>query len=172
MSKLKAKDLSILLFATVLIAVLGYVWFSPSGVKPTPTVSVTGLNGQVIDLAGYRGRPLLVTFWATSCPGCVKEIPHLIELHNELAAKGLEIVGIAMQYDPPNQVRELVNLRKVPYTIALDRDGSAALAFGDVKLTPTSFLIDPQGRIVQQRLGDLDMNDLRNRINGMLAQKG
>jgi peroxiredoxin len=98
-------------------------------------------------------------------------MPHLIDLHRELGPRGFEIVAIAMAYDPPEQVRELARQKQLPYTVAID-DGSAAVAFGDVKLTPTSFLIDPQGRIVQQKLGEMDMEQLRIRILGMLAQSG
>lgn len=169
---MKFKETAIALFALLLLGVVGYVWFTPSGVQPAPDVTVSRLDGKPVRLTELRGRPVVWTFWATTCPSCVKEIPHLVELHRELGARGLAVVGVAMSYDPPEQVREMVNRRDIPYTIALDRDGSAALAFGDVKLTPTTFLIDPQGRIVQQKLGELDMADLKRRITAMLAQKG
>lgn len=167
---MKTKDIAIALFALVLIGILGYLWFSPSGLKPAPTIAVATLNGSKVSIDQYRGHPLLVTFWATTCPGCVQEMPHLVELYHDMAPKGLRIVAIAMSYDPPEQVQIMAAKRQLPYTVALDSDGSAAKAFGDVKLTPTSFLIDPQGRIVQQKLGDLDMAQVRTRIEGMLAQ--
>jgi peroxiredoxin len=99
-------------------------------------------------------------------------MPHLVELYNELGPQGLELVALAMSYDPEEQVREMVKLKQLPYTVALDSDGSAAKAFGDVKLTPTTFLIAPDGRIVQQKLGEMDMNALHKRITGMLKKKG
>lgn len=169
---MKAKDISIALFAIAVIGVLAYFWFTPSGLKPAPAVSVTTLDGQQISLAQLRGKPVLVTFWATTCPGCVKEMPHLVELNNSLGPRGLKIIALAMSYDPEEQVREMVKLKQLPYAVALDKDGSAATAFGGVKLTPTSFLIDPEGRIVQQKLGELDMNELHARIVTMLQQKG
>jgi len=168
---MKTKDIVIALFALVLVGALGYLWFSPSGMKPAPAVTVETLDGNKISIEQYRGHPLLVTFWATTCPGCVKEMPHLVELYHDMAPKGLHIVAIAMSYDPPEQVHIMAAKRQLPYTVALDSDGSAAKAFGNVQLTPTSFLIDPQGRIVQQKLGDLDMEQVRNRIEGMLAQQ-
>lgn len=169
---MKTKDIAIAAFAVVLIAVLAYVWFTPSGLKPAPALNVTTLAGEKISLQQLQGRPVLVTFWATTCPGCIKEMPHLVELYNELRPQGLEIIGLAMAYDPEDQVREMVRLKQLPYKIALDHDGAAARAFGDVKLTPTSFLIDPNGRIVQQKLGEMDMDALHNRILGMLQKKG
>lgn len=168
---MKAKDVTIATFAIVLIAILAYVWFTPSGLKPAPVLTVTTLTGESITLQQLQGRPVLVTFWATTCPGCVKEMPHLVELYNKLAPQGLEIIALAMAYDPEKQVREMVRLKQLPYKVALDSDGSAAKAFGEVKLTPTTFLINPNGRIVQQKLGEMDMQALHNRILGML-QKG
>ncbi len=165
---MKAKDIAIALFAIALIGILAYVWFTPSGIKQAPALNVTTLGGQRIALQKFRGKPVLVTFWATTCPGCIKEMPHLVELYNELAPRGLEIIALAMAYDPEKQVREMVRQKQLPYKVAPDRDGAAAKAFGDVKLTPTSFLIDPSGRIVQQTLGEMDMDALHNRILGML----
>jgi len=169
---MKAKDITIALFAIAIIGVLAYFWFTPSGLKQAPAITVTTLDGERLSLEQLRGEPVLVTFWATTCPGCVKEMPHLVELHNSLGPRGLKIVALAMSYDPEEQVREMVKLKKLPYTVGVDKDGSAARAFGEVKLTPTSFLIDPNGRIVQQKLGELDMNALHARIVGMLQQKG
>lgn len=166
---MKIKELAIGVFAVVLIGAAAFLWFSPSGMKQAPEFAVTTLDGRQVDLESYRGRPLLVTFWATTCPGCIEEMPHLVELHEELGPKGLSVLGIAMAYDPPEQVREMVKKKAVPYTIALDSDGAAAQAFGEVKLTPTSFLIDPKGRIVKQKLGEMDMEEIRTRILGMLA---
>lgn len=169
---MKIKEIAIAAFAIVLIAVLGYVWFSPSGVKPAPAVSFTTLEGKSLSLETLKGQPVLVTFWATTCPGCIKEIPHLVELYQSLAPRGLEIIAVAMEYDPEDQVREMARQKQFPYPVALDRDGSAAAAFGGVKLTPTSFLIDPKGRIVQYKLGEMDMTALHNRIVTMLGQQG
>lgn len=169
---MKAKDIAITAFAIALVGILAYVWFTPSGLKPAPALNVTTLTGENVSLQQLHGRPVLVTFWATSCPGCVKEMPHLIELYNEMGPQGFEIIAMAMAYDPEEQVREMVRLKRLPYKVALDSNGAAAQAFGDVKLTPTTFLINPNGRIVQQTLGEMDMGALRNRILGMLQKKG
>lgn len=169
---MKTKDIAIAGFAIALVGILAYVWFTPSGLKRAPELNITTLEGQPLSLKALRGRPVLVTFWATTCPGCVKEMPHLVELYNDLGPQGLELVALAMSYDPEEQVREMVKLKQLPYTVALDSDGSAAKAFGDVKLTPTTFLIAPDGRIVQQKLGEMDMDALHKRITGMLKSKG
>lgn len=158
-------------FLLAIAALLGYLWLTPSGIKQAPEISVTTLNNTTLNIAELQGKPLLITFWATTCPGCIKEMPHLIDLYKELAPQGLEIIGIAMDYDPEAQVRTMVAQKQVPYPIAIDKDGSAALAFGGISLTPSTFLIDPRGRIVQYKLGEMDMKALHNRIIAMLAAK-
>jgi len=166
---MKPKDLAFAAIALALVGALAFVWFAPDGLKQAPDVTVTLLDGREIALDELEGRPVLVTFWATTCPGCIAEMPHLVELHHDLAPRGLAVIGVAMAYDEPAQVREVAAHRQLPYHVGWDRDGSLAAAFGDVKLTPTSFLIDPAGRIVQQRLGEMDMTRLRQRIEGMLG---
>jgi peroxiredoxin len=165
---MKFKDIAIGLFALILVGALGYLWLTPEGLKKAPDVTLRTLDGTQLDLAALRGRPLLVTFWATSCTGCVKEIPHLIELHEEFSPQGLQVIGIAMSYDPPNHVMTMRDARQIPYAIALDIDDSAARAFGDVRLTPTSFLIAPDGRIVRHKIGEFDLDDMRGQIRAML----
>lgn len=165
---MQTKDSLIAFVVLVLVGLLGYVWFAPAGLKQAPAISLTTLDAGPLTLSDLRGQPVLVTFWATTCTGCIKEIPHLIELHNDLSPRGLKIIAISMPYDPPNQVLELVKRRKLPYTIALDIDGSAVKAFGNVRLTPTNILISPDGRIVFQKIGEFDPADMRARIEAML----
>jgi peroxiredoxin len=168
---MKTKDLTIAVTTLILLGALAYVWLAPGGLKQAPNIAVTTIDGRQIQLADLRGRPVLITFWATSCPGCVQEMPHLIELYHELAPKGLEIIGIAMSYDPPNHVLEMAKERQIPYPIALDATAAASQAFGEVKLTPTSFLIAPDGRIVQQKIGEMDMPTVRQTILNMLSTR-
>ena len=119
-------------------------------------------------MKALRGKPVLINFWATSCPGCVKEMPQLVELHKDLHTKGLTIIGVAVSYDPPNQVLEMVKERRIPYPVALDPMGDAERAFGNVSVIPTSFLISPDGRIVQHVIGELRFADLRERLSQWL----
>ncbi|MEO5574348.1 MAG: TlpA disulfide reductase family protein [Gammaproteobacteria bacterium] len=167
---MRLRDTCITLFALTLIAALAWVWFAPAGLQKAPDVQFSTLDGRTIKLAELRGRPVLVTFWATTCPGCMKEMPHLISLYRELAPRGLEIIGVAMNYDPINDVIALTKNRQIPYPIAHDTQNQAAQAFGDVRLTPTNVLIAPDGRIVQQSIGEMDMAQARAQIMAMLVQ--
>jgi peroxiredoxin len=166
---MKLKESLITLFALALLVTLGYLWLAPAGLKNSPDISVMTITGEELQLASYRGKPLLVTFWATTCPGCIREMPQLIELYDELQPQGLEIIGIAMNYDPPNRVLAMSKARAIPYPIALDIQADAARAFGDVRLTPTTFLIAPDGRIVLQKIGEMNMEKIRQDIIGMLG---
>jgi len=166
---MKTREALLTLFAVTLLGTLAWLWFAPAGLKTSPDISLMTIKGEEIQLASLRGKPLLVTFWATTCPGCIKEMPHLIELYDELAPEGLEIIGIAMDYDPPNRVLAMSKARNIPYPIALDIHADAARAFGNVRLTPTSFLIAPDGRIVYQKIGTINMVRLREDILGMLG---
>jgi peroxiredoxin len=165
---MKTRTALIILCAVMLAAVSVFLWKSSSGLDEVPDITVVTTTGERIALAGMRGKPLLVTFWATTCPSCMEEIPHLVDLYHELSPRGLKIIGIAMSYDPPNRVLAMRESRSIPYTIAFDIDAHAARAFGDVELTPTTFLIAPDGRVVYQKTGNMDMHKLRNDILSML----
>ena len=154
--------------ALAVIVAFAVVWFMPAGLRQAPPLVGQTLDGRALSLEQLRGKPVLVTFWATTCPSCIEEMPHLVELYRELNPKGLEIIGVAMAYDPPEQVRALARQRQIPYPIVLDTQEIIAREFDNVRLTPTTVLISPQGRIVHYRLGLLDMPKLRDTIQEML----
>jgi len=154
----------------VLAVLAGVLALHPNRYGLAPEVTFKIIDGRQINMKDLRGRPVLVTFWATTCSTCLGEMPHLISLYNELSGKGFEIIGVAMAYDPPNRVLELARVRSVPYAIALDIDSSVAHAFDGVTLTPTSVLIAPDGRIITHNVGALNMQELRAQIMDMLKQ--
>ena len=147
---------------------MAWHWLTPGELDSAPDIELKIIDGRKIMLKELQGQPVLVTFWATTCKGCIKEMPHLISLYNELEPQGLEIVGIAMSYDPPNRVLELTKRAKIPYPIALDIDGNTAIAFGNVMFTPTSFLIAPDGKIVKYKIGEMDIKKIREKIITMI----
>lgn len=155
----------------VLLAVAVWLWLVPSGLNQAPAVTLKTIQGEEFALKKLRGQPVLVTFWATTCSTCMKEIPHLIELHETYRERGLSIFAVAMPYDPPNQVIEFARARELPYKIALDVEGDAVQAFGDVMLTPTTFLIAPDGRVVVHKVGQFDTEVMHKRIAHMLGNK-
>ena len=153
--------------ATVLAAVT--VWTILAQKPAAPDVTVPTLQGKPVALSQLRGKVVLVNFWATTCTTCVGEMPRLTETYNRFSPRGYEMVAIAMDYDRPDWVLNYATQNKLPFTVALDLKGEAARAFGGVRLTPTSFLIDRQGRIVQQYLGRPDFTRFNATIEGLLA---
>ncbi|MBS0347404.1 MAG: TlpA family protein disulfide reductase [Proteobacteria bacterium] len=135
-----------------------------------PDVSFTTLDGQTRQLSSLKGKVVLVNFWATTCTTCVAEMPKLVETYNKFAPKGFETVAIAMDYDPPEYVRNYAQKTGLPFTVALDSGGKAAKGFEDVRLTPTTFLLDKQGRIVQKYLGEPDFAKLHALLDKLLAE--
>jgi len=165
---MKSKGVLFGICALTLVALAGYLWLDYSGLKQIPVITLVTTTGEKLALADMHGGPLLVTFWATTCSTCLEEMPYLIDLYHELSPRGLKVIGIAIFYDLPNRVLAMQKSRSIPYTIALDIDAQASRAFGDVGLTPTSFLIAPDGRVVYQKNGTMDMNRVRNEILTML----
>jgi peroxiredoxin len=163
--KIFAATAIILLVAAIILA-----WLVPGGPKTAPDITLLTVDGGQVALSGLQGNPVLVTFWATTCRTCVREIPEFIELYRELSPQGLKIIAIAMYYDPPDRVLSMIRGRDIPYTVALDIRADAARAFGNVRLTPTAFLIAPDGSIVYRKTGELPFERLRKDIMKMLEQ--
>jgi glutathione peroxidase-family protein len=153
----------------VLACAAGGFWLTSRPLAAAPEVTFSTLTGQQLALSALRGKVVLVKFWATSCVSCVAQMPGNIESFNQYHDKGFEIVAVAMQYDPANYVVNFVDTRKIPFTVALDTMGQAARAFGDVKLTPTAFLIDKQGNILKRYVGDYDKTEFRATLEKALA---
>lgn len=158
-----------ILVAVFLLTLLAGILFSLN--KTVPNVDFTALNGEQMSLEKLRGRPVLVTFWATDCDSCLKEIPLWLDLHDRYHAQGLEIIGVSMYYDPPNQVIEFNKLRPLPYRITLDIDAKFANAFGGVNVTPTAFLLNQKGEIVWQKVGLFELAELQPLIEDLLNER-
>lgn len=147
-----------LLALAVLLA--GALYFS-GGRAAAPDITVRTLKGEVVRLSSLKGKVVLLNFWATSCATCIQEMPELTRLHRQWQPRGLEVVAIAMQYDPPNYVLNYAETRQLPFRVALDSDGKAAAAFGGILGTPTSYVLDREGRIFKRYLGIPDWNELQ-----------
>jgi peroxiredoxin len=152
------------LLAGVLLAGL---WLALAMPERAPQVTFVTLDGRQITSDGLRGRMTLVNFWATSCPGCVAEMPALVETYRKYHGRGFDVVAVAMSYDPPSHVVNYTRKNALPFPVVLDVDGRLAAAFGDVQLTPTAIVIDRQGHIVQRVVGELDFA----RLHAMLEKE-
>ncbi|MFL6706938.1 MAG: TlpA disulfide reductase family protein [Massilia sp.] len=145
----------------VLVAAAAGVGYATLGSGPAaPDVTFTSIKGEQISTASLRGKVVMVNFWATSCTTCVKEMPQMVETYNKFKGSGLEFVAVAMQYDPANYVLNYTETRKLPFTVALDTNGAAAKSFGNVALTPTTFVIGKDGTILKRYVGEPQFSEL------------
>ena len=157
----------------VVVAAIGFVVYSVFFDKTAaPPVTFISLKGEKITTGDLRGKVVLVNFWATDCPTCVKEMPDIVKTYNKYRAQGFETIAVAMKHDPPNYVLNYVEKNALPFKVALDPQGELARAFGDVKLTPTTFIIDKRGNIVNRILGEPDFARLHSLLEEKLKESG
>ena len=153
----------------VVLALAGIGYASFSSTTQAPDVTFISIAGEKISTQSLRGKVVMVNFWATSCVTCVKEMPDMVATYNKYKDQGLEFVAVAMQYDRPDYVLNFTEQRQLPFKVALDSAGDIARQFGDVTLTPTTFLIDKQGRIIKTYVGEPDFAAVHKLIEKELA---
>ncbi len=151
------------IFSLVIIALLStlaYLTLFSDGLGKAPDLIIgeTKLSKPL--------KPVLVNFWATSCPGCITEMPELAKIKNKFGDK-FEIISVSMNYDPETQVKNFIAKNPYPFTFVRDTKGEIAKAFGDILLTPTSFLIAPNGNIVYRKIGEVDFHIVEEKVQQM-----
>lgn len=136
-----------------------------------PASTFVFLDGTRQTSTDLRGKVILVNFWATSCATCVAEMPKLVNTYHTYQARGLDVIAVAMRYDPPNYVVRFTRTRQLPFKVAIDNTGAIAKAWDDVQLTPTTFLLNRRGQIVKRFLGEPDFAALHQTIEKLLQEK-
>jgi peroxiredoxin len=165
-----ARPIVLALIGALLLAIGALAWRALGPRETAPAVSYTLLDGRKASLESLRGKVVLVNFWATSCTSCVAEMPHIVATHNQFQGRGYDTVAVAMSYDPPALVARFTESRRLPFGVAIDNTGDVARSFGDVQLTPTTFLIDKHGKIVKRYVGTPDFAALNRLIEQLLAE--
>ncbi|MEO6017865.1 MAG: TlpA disulfide reductase family protein [Polaromonas sp.] len=141
-----------------------------SGAQLAPESTFVLLDGSKKTTADLKGKVTLVNFWATSCVTCVAEMPKVIATYNKYKSQGYDTLAVAMSYDPPSYVVNYTETRKLPFKVAIDNTGAVAKAWGDVQLTPTTYLVNKRGEIVKQYVGEPDFAALHQLIEKLLAE--
>jgi peroxiredoxin len=172
------KNKVLLLAIIVALAVIGeratsdWAWGTVHGPKRAetrrlaPDFSLTDVTGHTLTLSRYRGKVILLDFWATWCDPCREEIPRFVELQNKYRDRGLQIIGISMD-DTSGPVRDFYRQFKMNYPVAL---GNAKIGelYGGVLGLPIAFLIDREGRIYAKHIGATEISVLENEIKALL----
>ncbi len=141
-----------------------------SGASAAPESTFVLLDGSRKTSADMKGKVTLVNFWATSCVTCVAEMPKIISTYDKYKARGYDTVAVAMSYDPPAYVVNFAQTRKLPFKVAIDNTGAVAKAWGDVQLTPTTYIVNKRGEIVKRFVGEPDFAELHKLIEKLLAE--
>ena len=157
-----------MLTLAIVLAVAAWLAFGTS--KQVPDATFTLLSGQKISTAQLKGKVYLVNFWATDCDTCIQEMPQMVQTYNQFKGQGLEFVAVAMNYDAPMYVVNYSQTRQLPFKVALD-DGSAAKQFGNVQMTPTTFVIDRDGHILKRYVGEPQFSELADLLKSALAKQ-
>ncbi|MAT40053.1 MAG: redoxin [Ectothiorhodospiraceae bacterium] len=130
-----------------------------------PGFTLTKVGGGKKSLSDYQGKVVMVNFWATWCGPCKREIPDFVELQNEYKDKGFEIVGIAL--DEPADVETFVDNSSINYDI-LHGNQDIAMAYGNIRSIPTTFLLNRDGEIVKKYVGMQPKSTWATEINAIL----
>jgi thiol-disulfide isomerase/thioredoxin len=154
---------------------------SPLLGKTAPDFKLQDMSGKKVTLADYKGKALLINFWATWCGPCKLETPWLVELRNEYAPKGFEILGIDSENDdlkPDDKdgwaqdkaaVARFVKQEKMPYPVLLDGD-SISNEYGGLEAMPTSFWVDRSGKVIAAQMGITSKDDMEAKIKKALGK--
>ncbi len=134
-----------------------------------PEFSLTGVNGERVSLSDYRGKVVLIDYWATWCAPCKIEIPKLVELQKKYAKDGLQVIGISMD-DGPEPVRGFVREFAINYPVAMG-DVKVAEAYGGILGLPVAFLIDRKGHIYRKLVGDAEMQSVEADVQSLLQSR-
>ena len=165
----RRRPLRLIVGAVLLAAVAGVGYQSLTARESAPDVTFTSLTGERISLKSLRGKVVMVNFWATSCSTCIHEMPQMVDTYGRYRSQGLDFIAVAMSYDPPNYVLNFAQTRALPFKVALDPQDQLAKSFGDVKLTPTTFVIDRDGKIIKRYVGEPDFGSLHKLLDKALA---
>jgi len=135
--------------------------------SPAPGWELQDLDGKTVRLSDFKGKVVILDFWATWCPPCRAEIPGLIELQKKYQAQGLAIVGVSVDQASSDTVKSFVQEMGMNYPVVL-ADTKVVTAYGGIAGLPTTFVIDRTGRIVKQHLGFTEKEEIEAEIKSLL----
>lgn len=130
--------------------------------SPAPDFILPLLSGEEISLYRLKGKPILLTFWAVWCHACAEEMPNLEMVYREHRERGLEVVGVNIDRDPPASIQDYVRKKNISFPILLDREKKAMRAY-QAHFLPTTFLIDRKGIVVDRKVGPYNWNSAQGK---------
>ena len=125
-------------------------------------------GGKPVKLSDYKGKVVILDFWATWCPPCRKEIPDFVSLQKEFGPKGLQVIGVALDQEGAGVVKPFIAENHINYPIGLDSKSEIPSLYGGVRGIPTTFIIDRQGKIVKKFVGAEERKTFEEEITKLL----
>lgn len=141
-----------------------------SAKKTAPAWELKDVDGKKVQSADFKGKVVVLDFWATWCPPCRAEIPGFVELQKQYGDKGLVIVGVSLDEEGPSVVKPFMKKYKINYPIVMG-DQKIVEAFGGVTGIPTTFVIDREGQIISKHVGFAEKSVFEKEIRPLLAKK-
>jgi peroxiredoxin len=132
-----------------------------------PAWELKDTDGKTVRWADFKGKVVILDFWATWCGPCREEIPGFIALQKQYAKQGLVVIGVSVDADGAEVVRPFIQKSGMTYPVVL-ADDPLLQAFGDIEALPTTFIIDRQGRIVKEHVGVTDQAEFEKEIKALL----
>jgi peroxiredoxin len=135
--------------------------------KPAPNFELKDVNGKVIRLSDYKGKAVMLDFWATWCGPCQIEIPWFMDFERKYRDQGLVVIGVAMDDDGWKSVKPFMEQMKINYRIVMGDDHTADL-YGGLEALPTTVLVDRDGRVASMHVGLAGKQEFQDAIEKLL----
>lgn len=135
-----------------------WAWQYPS---PTADVKLTFTDGQTAQLADLHGKPVVLNFWSVNCPICIAEMADWNKLHPQLTEQGAVLLGVSIPQDPPPVIMETLQILKPNFPTLFDVHGELSKLFHTQDITPTTIILDREGKIATRMVGELDSDSIK-----------
>jgi peroxiredoxin len=147
------------------------VLFGVNGLQadPAPAWNLPDINGKSVSLSDFKGKVVVLDFWATWCPPCRAEIPHFIDLQKQYGDQGLAVIGISLDAGGAGVVAAFAKKNNLNYTVVMG-DSDVVAQYGHIQGIPTTFIIDPKGEIVSKYVGLTDASVIEGDIKKLLPE--
>ena len=139
--------------------------------QPAPDFSLATVDGQTVKLSDFRGKAVLLNFWATWCEPCKIEMPWFVDLQKKYGPQGLQVIGVAMDDASPKEIGEFAHKMSVNYPVLVGKE-AVGDQYGGIPYLPSTFYISRDGKVVDRVYGLVSRSEIENNIQKALGQQG